>query len=144
MDVELDDTFDFTSGNIDISYDPNLSIDNFDTSTFNFDATTEDFITDPAIQDYSQSWVGSYTGSFDGQQSFADGNFAGTTVMDSQNTAFADYGVFDPEIYGSVQESQAFGGAGQEMIKEEETLSVLASTSTFDVQAAVVEAHGAV
>jgi hypothetical protein len=64
--------------------------------------------------------------------------------MDSQNTAFADYGVFDPEIYGSVQESQAFGGAGQEMIKEEETLSVLASTSTFDVQAAVVEAHGAV
>jgi hypothetical protein len=36
-----------------------------------------------------------------------------------------------------VQESQAFGGAGQEMIKEEETLSVLASTSVFDVQAAV-------
>lgn len=137
MDVELDDTFDFTSGNIDISYDPNLSIGNFDTSNFNFDATTEDFITNPAIQDYSQSWVGSYTGSFDGQQSFTDGNFAGTTVMDSQNTVFADYGVFDPEMYGSVQESQAFGGAGQEMIKEEETLSVLASTSVFDVQAAV-------
>jgi hypothetical protein len=137
MDVELDDTFDFTSGNIDISYDPNLSIDNFDTSTFNFDATTDDFVTDPAIQDYSQSWVGSYTGSFDGQQSFADGNFAGATVMDSQNSAFGDYGVFDPEMYASVQESQAFGGAGQEMIKEEEALSVLASTTAFDVQVEV-------
>ena len=138
MDVELDDTFDFTSGNIDISYDPNLSIDTFDTSTFNFDATADDFVTDPAIQDYSQSWVGSYTGSFDGQQSFADGNFAGAAVMDnSQNSAFGDYGVFDPEMYASVQESQAFGGAGQEMIKEEEALSVLAGTTAFDVQVAV-------
>jgi transcriptional enhancer factor len=112
-----------------------LSIDNFDTSTFNFDATTDDFVADPALQDYSQSWVGSYTGSFDGQQSFADGNFAGSTVMDSQNSGFGDYGVFDPEMYASVQESQAFGGAGQEMIKEEETLSVLTSASVFDVQA---------
>jgi hypothetical protein len=136
LDVDLDDTFDFTGGNIDISYDPNLSIDNFDTSTFNFDPTTDDFVADPAIQDYSQSWLGSYTGSFDGQQSFTDGNYAASTVVDSQNSAFADYGVFDPEMYGSVQESQAFGGAGQEMIKEEEALSVLANTSTFDVQVA--------
>lgn len=143
MDVELDDTFDFTGSNIDISYDPNLSIDNFDTSTFNFDATTDDFVADPALQDYSQSWVGSYTGSFEGQQSFADSSFAASTVMDSQNSGFGDYGVFDPEMYGSAQESQAFGGAGQEMIKEEETLSVLASTSAFDVQA-VAEARESV
>lgn len=136
MDVDLDNTFDFTGGNIDISYDPNLSIDNFDTSTFNFDATAEDFVADSAIQDYSQSWVGSYTGSFDGQQSFADGNYAASAVIDGQNTTFGDYGVFDPEIYGAAQETQAFGGAGQEMIKEEEALSVLAGTSAFDVQAA--------
>jgi hypothetical protein len=107
MDVDLDDTFDFTGGNIDISYDPNLSIDHFDTSTFNFDPTTDDFVADPAIQNYSQSWLSSYTGSFDGQQNFTDGNYAASTVVDSQNSAFADYGVFDPEIYGSVQESQA-------------------------------------
>ena len=131
---------------MDIAYDPDLNLDNFDTSAFNFDATTDDFAADPVLQDYSQSWIGGgYTDSFDnGQQSFADGNFADTTVIDSQSTAFADYGVFDPEMYGSVQESQAFGGAGQEMIKEEETLSVLASTSAFDVQAAVVEAREAV
>lgn len=133
MDVDLDNAFDFTGGNIDISYDPNLSIDNFDTSTFNFDATADDFSADPTIQDYSQSWVGSYTGSFDGQQSFADGNFSAPTAMDSQNSAFSDYNVFDPEIYGAVQETQAFGGAGQEIIKEEETLAVLASSAAFDV-----------
>ena len=136
MDVDLDDTFDFTAGNIDISYDPNLSIDNFDTSTFNFDATTDDFVADPSIHDYSQPWVGSYTGSFDGQPSFTDGNYAASAAIDSQNSAFADFGVFDPEMYGSVQESQAFGGAGQEMVKDEEALSVLAGTSTFDVQVA--------
>jgi hypothetical protein len=147
MDVDLDNAFDFTGGNIDISYDPNLSIDNFDTSTFNFDATaTDDFVADPAIQDYSQSWMGSYTGSFDGQQSFAESSYGASVPMDnSQANTFADYGVFDPEIYGAVQvqESQAFVGAGQELIKEEEeeTLVVLASKAVFDVQAvqAVVE-----
>jgi hypothetical protein len=64
----------------------------------------------------------------------------------SQANAFGDYGVFDPEIYGAVQETQAFGGAGQEVIKEEETLVVLANEPVFDVQAvqAVVEGQDTV
>jgi hypothetical protein len=139
MDADFDNTFDFTSGNIDISYDPSLSIDNFDTSIFNFDApATEDFVTDPTIQDYSQSWAGSYTGSFDRSQSFAEDSYSASATMDSemnsQTGAFAHYGVFDPEIYGMVQETQTFGGAGQMMIKKKETLNVLASASTFEVQ----------
>ena len=137
MDVDLDNAFDFTGGNIDISYDPNLSIDNFDTSTFNFDATAEDFVGDPAMQDYSQSWVGSYTESFDGQQHFADGSFSATTAIDSQASAFGDYGVFDPEIYGAAQETQAFGGAGEELVKEEDALAVLAPVPDFAVQSVV-------
>lgn len=134
MDVDLDNTFDFTGGNIDISYDPNINIGDFDTSTFNFDATAEDFVGNPALQDYSQSWVGSYTGSFDEQQNFADGSFSATPALDSQNSTFGDYGVFDPEIYGAVQETQAFGGAGQELVKEEDALAVLAAPPDFAVQ----------
>lgn len=136
MDVDLDNAFDFTGGNIDITYDPNLSLDNFDTSTFNFDASADDYVADLTMQDYSQPWVGSYTGSFDGQQSFAETSFSASTVVDGQNSGFADFGVYDPQIYGSGQEAQAFGGAGQEaIIKEEDTLAVIAEPPNFTMPA---------
>lgn len=49
--------FDFTGGNINLTYDPNLDFSTFDSSAFNFDA---DFshTTDPSLQDYSQQTQG--------------------------------------------------------------------------------------
>ena len=118
IDVDMANAFDFTGGRMDISYDSNLNLDSFDTSTFNFDATTDDFAADPAMQDYSQSWVGGYTDSFDAQQDFAEDSFQASTVIESQSSVFPSYEVFDPQVYGVEQESQAFGGAGQDVVKE--------------------------
>jgi len=139
MEVDVTNTFDFTGGHMDIAYDPNLTLDSFDTSTFNFDATAGDFAADPVMQDYSQSWMGGgdnggggYTDNFDGQQSFAEDSFQASAVIESQGSSvFPSYGVFDPQIYGVEQESQAFGGAGQDVIKEE---VVMANVTEFATQ----------
>ncbi|KXT00897.1 hypothetical protein AC578_5689 [Pseudocercospora eumusae] len=49
-----DNAFDFSGGNINISYDPNImDFSNFDTEAFNFDTGTADFATDPALQDFT-------------------------------------------------------------------------------------------
>ena len=135
-DVDMTNAFDFTGGHMDIAYDPDLNLDNFDTSAFNFDATTDDFAADPVLQDYSQSWIGGgYTDSFDnGQQSFAEDSFqVSSAAMESQSSSvFPSYGVFDPQMYGVEQESQAFGGAGQDIVKEE---VVMPTVLEFPVQA---------
>lgn len=125
LDTNLDNTFDFTGGKIDISYNPNLNLDDFDTSAFNFDATADSFAADTALPDYSQTWDAGFAdaGSFDGQQSFADTNYSIAAGVDGQNGGFDDYGVFDPQIYDTNAESQAFGGAGQDAVKEEGSLS---------------------
>ncbi|KAM0719988.1 hypothetical protein Q7P37_004123 [Cladosporium fusiforme] len=138
LDVNLDSTFDFSTDNMDISYDPNLTLDNFDTSTFNFDPTAEDFVPDASMQDYVQSWVGSYAGNFDSQQSFAETTYTTSTAVDSQNGSFDDYGAFDPQIYGDAQESQAYGGAGQEIVIKEESLALAEEAPAFAAQAVVV------
>jgi hypothetical protein len=135
-DVDMTNAFDFTGGHMDIAYDPDLNLDNFDTSAFNFDAMTDDFAADPVLQDYSQSWIGGgYTDSFDsGQQSFAEDSFqVSSAAMESQSSSvFPSYGVFDPQMYGVEQESQAFGGAGQDIVKEE---VVMPTVLEFPVQA---------
>jgi hypothetical protein len=130
-DVDMANAFDFTGGHMDIAYDP-LNLDSFDTSTFNFDATIDDFVADPVLQDYSQSWMGGgFTDSFDGPQSFVDDSFQASTVIESQGSGvFPNYGVFDPQIYGVEQESQAFGGAGQEVGKEEVVIPTVTDFAT--------------
>lgn len=138
LEVNLDSTFDFSADNIDMSYDPNLTIENFDTSTFNLDPTADEFVPDGTMQDYGQSWVDSYTGSFDEQQSFAETTYTTSTNVDSQNSAFGDYGVFDPQIYSANQESQAFGGAGHEIVIKEKGLPVVEEVSSFETHAAGV------
>ena len=119
---------------MDIAYDPDLNLDNFDTSAFNFDATTDDFAADPVLQDYSQSWIGGgYTDSFDnGQQSFAEDSFqVSSAAMESQSSSvFPSYGVFDPQMYGVEQESQAFGGAGQDVVKEAAAMPTVTEFAT--------------
>jgi hypothetical protein len=127
LDSGIDNTFDFLGGNINIAYDTNLSLDNFDTPTFNFDDTGADFVADPNLEQYSQPWVDPYAGSFDTQTSFANGTGFDTSLpVDSQAEVFHDYNVYDPQIYSATQEAQAFGGAGQEAVKEEEPLETLA------------------
>lgn len=123
-----DNAFDFTGGNIDISYDPNFDLNGFDTSTFNFDTGAEDFVADPALQDYSQPWLGAYAGgSFDAQHNFSqDASFAGDGHAVE---GYGDFGSYDPRMYAAGQETQAYGGAGQEGIKEDDPLSALADAS---------------
>jgi hypothetical protein len=145
-DVDMTNAFDFTGGHMDIAYDSDLNLDSFDTSAFNFDATTDDFAADPVLQDYSQSWMGGgYTDSFEsGQQSFAEDSFqAPSAVMENQSSSvFPSYGVFDPQMYGVEQESQAFGGAGQDVVKEE---VVMPSVTEFPMQASCdIESQGSV
>jgi hypothetical protein len=145
-DVDMTNAFDFTGGHMDIAYDSDLNLDSFDTSAFNFDATTDDFAADPVLQDYSQSWMGGgYTDSFEsGQQSFAEDSFqASSAVMENQSSSvFPSYGVFDPQMYGVEQESQAFGGAGQDVVKEE---VVMPSVTEFPMQASCdIESQGSV
>jgi len=134
-DVDMTNAFDFTGGHMDITYDPDLNLDSFDTSAFNFDATTDDFAADPVLQDYSQSWMGGgYTDSFDSaQQSFAEDSFQASAAIESQGSrVFPTYGVFDPQMYGVEHESQAFGGAGQDAVKDE---AVMAAVTEFATQA---------
>jgi hypothetical protein len=145
-DVDMTNAFDFTGGHMDIAYDSDLNLDSFDTSAFNFDATTDDFAADPVLQDYSQSWMGGgYTDSFEsGQQSFAEDSLqASSAVMENQSSSvFPSYGVFDPQMYGVEQESQAFGGAGQDVVKEE---VVMPSVTEFPMQASCdIESQGSV
>jgi hypothetical protein len=132
-DVDMTNAFDFTGGHMDIAYDPDLNLDNFDTSAFNFDATTDDFAADPVLQDYSQSWMdGGYTNSFDsGPQSFAEDSFQASAAIESQSSSvFPSYGVFDPQMYGVEQESQAFGGAGQDVVKEAAAMPTVTEFAT--------------
>lgn len=128
-----DNAFDFTGGNIDITYDPNFDLNGFDTSTFNFDAGTEDFVANPALQDYSQPWADVYaSGSFDTQHDFGqDASFAtGPAAVEGQvHESHRDFGAYDPRMYATGQDAQAYGGAGQESIKEEDPMAVLADAS---------------
>lgn len=159
-----DNAFDFSSGNINISYtDPSImDFSNFDSSAFNFDATT-DFVADPALQDYtttahtdvqdtfphdisqqsqdfshqtdySSQWCDSYT-AFDNPQSISAGpsNFA--TGGDSQSQVLEGYGgPYDQAYNERSSDGQAYGGAGQDGHgREEDPLAALADANFLRV-----------
>lgn len=141
LDANLDSTFDFSAdSNMDITYDPNSTLDNFDTSTFNFDPAAEDFVPGAATQDIWQSWAGKPTGGFDDSQSFAETmyNTTSSAAVDGQNGGYGEYGVFDPQMYGSAEESQAYGGAGPDADKED-VLTVVEAAPAVDSQTVMVE-----
>lgn len=153
-----DNAFDFSGGNINISYtDPSImDFSNFDSSAFNFD-TTADFVADPNLQnystqdsgadssfsqqsqeysqqtDYSSQWCDSYT-AFESQQPMSAGasNYAGG---DSQYQAFDSYsGHYDHGYSEGPSDGQAYGGAGQDVHgREEDPLSALANASYMRV-----------
>lgn len=142
LDANLDSAFDFsTDSNMDITYDPNSTLDNFDTSTFNFDPAAENFVPGAASQDIWQSWAGNPTGGFDDSQSFAETMYNTTcnAAVDGRSGGYGEYGVFDPQMYGGAQESQAYGGAGPDAANKEDVLTVVEAAPAVDTQAVMVE-----
>ena len=131
-DFTNDNSFDFTGGNFHIAYDPNLNFDNFDSSTFNFDTSAVDFAADLAMQDYSQPWCDSQVSAFDGQQVVGDAvGYSTQSDLDTQGHMYGDvYGAqYDQHSYVGSHDHQAYGGAGLDLIKEEDALARLADAS---------------
>jgi hypothetical protein len=141
-DFNLENNFDFNAGNINISYDHNFDFSNLDSSAFDFG--TNDFVADPALDEYSQTWVDStntdsfethMTGAveeeaflqprqdFESQSSLYDHNYG------DQYSQHSLVGLNEHQTYQPTQDQQAYGGAGQEMIKEEDALAALADAS---------------
>lgn len=127
-----DNSFDFNAGNINITYDPNLNFDNFDSCGFDFDTTATDFVADPTLQDYSQPWCDSLPSGFEGQQTVGE-NAAYTIQPEFGGAvpAFDHYsGPYEQQHYGGPHDQQAYGGAGQELVvKDEDALAALADAS---------------
>ncbi|KAI7086025.1 hypothetical protein KC356_g5369 [Hortaea werneckii] len=82
IDFSVDNAFDFDSGNINLSFDPNFDFNSLDSSAFNFDAggaAAAAFPQDPALEQYSlppQQWPTTYVDHFDTQDVSAEGSFA--------------------------------------------------------------------
>lgn len=140
-----DNAFDFSGGNINISYtDPSImDFGNFDSSAFNFDATT-DFVADPALQDYtttahtddqdvfshdpsqqsqdfghqndySSQWCDTYT-AFDNPPSISTGASNYAVGGDSQSQVLEGFGGHYDHSYTELpSDEQAYGGAGQDV-----------------------------
>lgn len=159
VEFTRDNSFDFNSGNIHLSYDPTFDLSTFDSSAFDF-ATTTDFAADPALQDYStqdysSQWCDNYA-SFDTQQQSLDSNNSAypITTSDSQSlmtyvpqqpmastgsvypiasdshsqNVFDNFGTHYEHSYDN-HDGQAYGGAGQDIMKEDDALSALADAS---------------
>ncbi|EGP87880.1 Tec1-like protein [Zymoseptoria tritici IPO323] len=133
VDFSTDNSLDFTGGNINVSYgDTNFDFSNFDSSAFNLDATTS-FVTESMIDpfsqhDYSTQYCDSYAPSYDTSQpiSAGDASFAMTAIDSLSQNVFEGFG----EPYNQdAHDAQAYGGAGQDVIKEEDPLAALADAS---------------
>jgi hypothetical protein len=124
-----ENNFDFNAGNINIVYDATFNFADFDSSAFTFDAVTGDFAADPALQDYSTEWSDNHTTAFDPQHAIGDTNdFTAGLGVDGHEQAY-DNAYSAHYDQGSYVDQQAFGGAGQDMIREEAALAALADAS---------------
>lgn len=129
MEFGMDNTFDFNGGNINFSYDPSLTFDNFDSSAFNFDITAADFAADPTLQDYSQQWYDGYANAFGDQQALAGtDSFATQTDLHGHAPTFECSGHYDASAHVTSQD-QAYGGAVADMTKDKDALAALADAS---------------
>lgn len=144
-DFSTDNNFDFTAGNINMAYDPSFDFSNFDSSAFNLDTAVADFATDPALQHYPQEWCDSFATAYDNPASNIDISYAAAPVpeMESQHQSFEGapnlqsqalgyegYDMpYDQQAYAGLQEQQAYGGAGQDAVREDEALATLADAS---------------
>ena len=127
-----ENNFDFNAGNINIAYDTTFNFADFDSSAFTFDAVTADFAADPALQDYSQEWCDNHTTAFDTQHAIGDTNHftAGLGIDGHEQTYDNTYSAhYDQGSYVGAHDQQAFGGAGQDILREEDALAALADAS---------------
>lgn len=165
-DFGTDNNFDFSAGNINITYDNALNFDAFDSSAFNFDdacAVDVDFAADPNLQDFSQqTWYdhafdttvtvpqGLGIGVVDEHASFAmhqtgfdDGGadargiyaaYDATGTAATATTQYDGQGVYTvptPQGPQPQEQQQAYGGAGSDFTKEEDSLATLADGSAW-------------
>ena len=108
IDFGVDNAFNFDSGNINLSFDPNFDFNSLDSSAFNFDAgAAAAFPQDPALEQYSlpQQWPINYVDHFDTQDVSAEGSFADASASKiSQPYAYSHHHHYDQH------DSQAFDG----------------------------------
>ncbi len=147
-DFANDNAFDFNLGNINLSYEPAMGFENFDSSAFSFDASTANltgFETEGGMQDYSQQmyFPDGYADPFATQQAVSGvgESFATQAGMGGYGHMYDGYsGQYDQQAFALPQDQlheqhQAFGGAvvgKHEMgvvIKEEDALIALADAS---------------
>ena len=150
-DFGADNSFDFNGGSINVAFDPTLNFDNFDSSAFNFDDAAAnvdiDFAANPDLQDFSQPhW---YDAGFDTAAPHgmdvegmhvgdAGASFATQPDLDGIGGGQM-YAGYDGQQYNTqpsfaapVQhDQQAYGGAGPEIIREEDALAALADASAW-------------
>lgn len=132
IDYTTENSFDFNAGSISLAYDPNLNFDNFDSPAFNFDTSTADFAADPNLQEYSTGWCDTYTTAFDGQPTVAENpaTFSEHPDFDTHTQMYDDYGgQYDQQAFARSNDQQAYGGAGQEMLRDDDALAALADAS---------------
>ncbi|KAK5130194.1 hypothetical protein LTR08_002403 [Meristemomyces frigidus] len=140
-DFSADNSFDFNGGNIDLAFDPILDYSTFDSSAFNFD-TNADFAQDPALDQYSQQWCDSYATGFDAQAPLtavsavnADIGFAPPAQMEVPSQTYSAYdGHFDPQVYSASQDQQAYGGAGQDVLRHDDDALAALADASFNAQ----------
>ncbi|RMY87853.1 hypothetical protein D0862_10596 [Hortaea werneckii] len=112
LDFSVDNAFNFDSGNINLSFDPNFDFNSLDSSAFNFDAgaaaaAAATFPQDPALDQYSlppQHWPTTYIDHFDTQQDVsAEGSFAdvSSAAKLSQPYPYNHYEPRDSQAYES-------------------------------------------
>ena len=127
----LDNNFYFNTGNINIAYD-HFNFDTFDSSAFTFDPITTDFAADPALQEYSQEWCDNIAVAFDISHVLGNGaGFDAALGLDNSAQTYSNHydTHFEPTTYEPTHDAQAYGGAGPDIIKEEDALTALADAS---------------
>ncbi|KAI6827477.1 hypothetical protein KC340_g9641 [Hortaea werneckii] len=121
IDFSLDNAFNFDSGNINLSFDPNFDFNSLDSSAFNFDAgaAAAAFPQDPALEQYShpQQWPSTYVDHFDTQDVSAEGSFADVSAskVGGHPYTYSHYDQRDPQAYESQAEQQHHQSQAEEV-----------------------------
>lgn len=156
--LDPDNTFDFTGGHIDLSYESAVPMDTFDSTAFDFTSSNEQFAFDPALQHFGGQWDQSYSNLMDGEsyqppedaqsyqtqaQDGLDHSHESAQQLTYQSQDSLGYQSQSGEgprsivenahsqsfhMYPTQYDQQAYAGAGQEL-KEEDALSALADAS---------------
>ncbi|KAF2207266.1 hypothetical protein CERZMDRAFT_51399 [Cercospora zeae-maydis SCOH1-5] len=143
-----DNNFDFTGGNINISYNNNMDFSAFDASAFDFGASaTTDFVTDPALENYGtqnfsqQDFDPQCTEQHDPYNFDLDVPVTCGVEPQSTTVTYNNYSTtpYDSQQYSQqyaispADSQQAYGGAGQEVATKEEQdpLAALADASGY-------------